>query len=166
MPTFDSMMPLTAAQPFIVHDGSDLESKPSQSPLLARPHADCRSELLAQTGTGGDDGGLLKPGAYGGGAGDGGRGDGGGDGDGGVGGGGMGGGGKGGGGVGGGGSGGGGTGGGGSGGGGVGGGGDGAGGVGGGGERVQYGADRHATSAPPDTQIDHLYTTSRSVRIR
>ena len=40
MPTFDSMMSLTAAQPFIVHDGSDLESKPSQSPLLARPHAD------------------------------------------------------------------------------------------------------------------------------
>ena len=59
MPTFDSMMSLTAAQPFIVHDGSDLESKPSQSPLLARPHADCRSVLLAQTGGGGAEGGSL-----------------------------------------------------------------------------------------------------------
>ena len=67
MPTFDSMMSLTAAQPFIVHDGSDLESKPSQSPLLARPHADCRSVLLAHVnggggggcgGPGGGDGGL------------------------------------------------------------------------------------------------------------
>ena len=55
MPTFDSMMSLTAAQPFIVHDGSDLESKPSQSSLIVRPHTACRSVLLAQVG--GNDGG-------------------------------------------------------------------------------------------------------------
>ena len=67
MPTFDSMMSLTAAQPFIVHDGSDLESKPSQSPLIVRPHTACRSMLLAHVnggggggcgGAGGGDGGL------------------------------------------------------------------------------------------------------------
>ena len=67
MPTFDSMMSLTAAQPFIVHDGSDLESKPSQSSLIVRPHTACRSMLLAHVnggggggcgGAGGGDGGL------------------------------------------------------------------------------------------------------------
>ena len=110
MPTFDSMMSLTAAQPFIVHDGSALESKRPQSSLIVRPPTACRSVPLAHVNGGGGGG---------------------------------------------------------SGGGGVGGGGDGAGGVGGGGERVQYGADRHATSAPPDTQIDHLPRhPARSVRIR
>ena len=60
MPTFDSMMSLTAAQPFIVHDGSDLESKPSQSSLIVRPHTACRSMLLAHVngGGGGDCGGV------------------------------------------------------------------------------------------------------------
>jgi hypothetical protein len=67
MPTFDSMMSLTAAQPVIVHDGSDLESKRPQSSLIVRPHTACRSVLLAHVnggggggcgGAGGGDGGL------------------------------------------------------------------------------------------------------------
>ena len=67
MPTFDSMMSLTAAQPFIVHDGSDLASKRPQSSLIVRPHIACRSMLLAHVnggggggcgGAGGGDGGL------------------------------------------------------------------------------------------------------------
>ena len=67
MPTFDSMMSLTAAQPFIVHDGSELESKRPQSSLIVRPHTACRSMLLAHVnggggggcgGPGGGDGGL------------------------------------------------------------------------------------------------------------
>jgi hypothetical protein len=66
MPTFDSMMSLTAAQPFIVHDGSDLESKPSQSGLIPRPQAACRSVLLAHV-NGGGDGGCGGPGGGGGG---------------------------------------------------------------------------------------------------
>ena len=66
MPTFDSMMSLTAAQPFIVHDGSDLESKPSQSGLIPRPQAACRSVLLAHV-NGGGDGGCGGPGSGGGG---------------------------------------------------------------------------------------------------
>ena len=66
MPTFDSMMSLTAAQPVIVHDGSDLESKPSQSGLIPRPQAACRSVLLAHV-NGGGDGGCGGPGGGGGG---------------------------------------------------------------------------------------------------
>ena len=66
MPTFDSMMSLTAAQPVIVHDGSDLESKPSQSGVIPRPQAACRSVLLAHV-NGGGDGGCGGPGGGGGG---------------------------------------------------------------------------------------------------
>ena len=66
MPTFDSMMPLTAAQPFIVHDGSDLASKRPQSGLIPRPQAACRSVLLAHV-NGGGDGGCGGPGGGGGG---------------------------------------------------------------------------------------------------
>ena len=64
MPTFDSMMSLTAEHPSIVHDGSDLESWPPQSRLIARPQTDCRSMLLAQVG-GNDGGGTTGGGGEG-----------------------------------------------------------------------------------------------------